>query len=527
MLLAIVALFIGTILFNFLFQLAQLDLFRIYWQDVRRHGDGAPTPPLPDTLPSVTIQLPMYNESAVAERILDHAARIRYPRDRLQIQVLNDSTDGCTQIIERKIEELRRADPSLVIDYRHRLDRAGFKAGNLNAALPHVTGDLVAILDADFVPQPDFLEKTVPYFTDPQIGTVQTRWGHLNASDSVLTRTQEFYLDGHHSVEQRGRSAGNLYLFYNGSAGVWRTSVLRAVGGWRTDSVIEDIDMSFSAQVLGFRIRFLENYVTRGELPNSIIGFRLQMFRWFKGNMQSGIKFLSTVWRQKVSVHKKIHASLQLLTPFIPVSSLVNVLSAAILPLVLHLAPQYEPLMALSVVGLFWFPLMFLVYGSARLRFDKKPLWWTGLLMIPRALAFLALMVGLSCQCSVAIFEALFGTRNQWIVTPKGFSAATPGAPRKRTKMSIPWYFWLDLPIICYLAFGLSVAITYRAYVLILMESVFLGGYLWLFCGALWEAYGPLGPSRTSPQPASPSGPVLEPEPLPVSGPAHQVTAAG
>ena len=519
--LVFVLVFVATIVFGFTFQLMQLDLLRIYWNDVRRHGNGPPAPPLPETLPTVTIQLPMYNESAVAERILDAVVRIVYPRDRLQIQVLDDSTDHCSRILDRKLAEIRRDHPDLAIEYRHRTDRTGFKAGNLNSGLPEARGELIAMFDADFVPSPDFLIRTIPYFADPAVCTVQSRWGHLNADDSLATRAQEMFLDGHHTVEQRGRSAGNLFLIFNGSAGVWRAGVLRELGGWCTQTTTEDLIMSCAAQLRGYRIQFVEDCVTPGELPNSIIGLRLQMFRWFKGGAQASMRFLGPVLRQKTSLYRRLHAAMLLLAPFTVFSTLLNLLLCGALPLILHVSPEARGLMPLTWIGAAWFPLMLVVNGTARIRLDDGPLLKRALSVVPRTLTLLAMTAGLSCQCSVAVWEALLGCRNQWVVTPKGFSMGAAGVPsQKRSKIKFPWYFWLDALVMGYLVASTAVAVIFSAYQLVAILSVWLAGYVWFFGGALVEAYWPASSTRGTGNVASPleTAPTLAP-------PAHLSTA--
>ena len=485
-----VVLFLGTIVLSAIFQLMQIDLLRLYWRDISRRGSApAPPPPL-DVLPSVTIQLPMYNESAVAERILDKVAQIEYPRDRLQIQVLDDSTDHCTQILERKLAEMRANDPSLRIDYRHRLDRTGFKAGNLNEALPSVTGEFLALFDADFVPQPDFLIRLIPHFADEKIAVVQSRWGHLNAGDSYITRVQETFLDEIHSVEQRGRSASNLFLTFNGSAGIWRTQILRDLGGWNSVTTTEDIYISVAAQLRGFRIHFVEDYVTRGELPDSIVGLRLQMYRWFKGGAQSCLHYLGPVLAQPGSLHRRLHAALFLLAPFTIVTALVNVLLCGVLGPLLHWYPDAAALMPLAIIGAGWAPVLYCLYATARVRFDEGPLWRKLLMAIPRTLSVLGMTAGLSCQCTVAVIDAILGGQNQWTVTPKGFSTDAAGA-RPRSRARFPWYFWLDGLVLTYLIGALVAAIAFSAWFFALILSVWIGGYTWLFGGALIEVYGP------------------------------------
>jgi cellulose synthase/poly-beta-1,6-N-acetylglucosamine synthase-like glycosyltransferase len=492
--LVFVVVFLGTILYGCAFQLMQLDLVRTYWLDVIRSGKGKPALPLPDSLPSVTIQLPMYNESAVAERVLDAVLQIEYPRDRLQVQVLDDSTDLCTQILVRKLAEIRAADPTIRIDYRHRTDRTGFKAGNLNEGMPEATGELVAIFDADFIPGHDFLLRTVPCFSDPAVAAVQSRWGHLNAGDSNLTRVQELFLNGHHTVEQRGRCEGGLFLVFNGSAGIWRTDLVRSLGGWCTETTTEDLVMSFRAQLAGYRIQFLEDYVTPGELPDSILGFRVQMFRWLKGGAQGCIRFLPQVWRTRMPLRRRLHATSLLMSSFTMPVTLLNILMSGMLPLVLRDSTAAQAVMPLALLGIGWFPLLLLVYGSAAMRFGRLPLWQRAIVVIVRTLSLLMMTAGLACQSTVAVVEAFLGRKNQWVVTPKGFSTSASSGTSARTRVRFPWYFWLDALVLTYLICSMGVAIAFSAWHMIVILSVWLAGSMWFFGGALIEAYWP-GPS--------------------------------
>jgi cellulose synthase/poly-beta-1,6-N-acetylglucosamine synthase-like glycosyltransferase len=259
--------------------------------------------PLPDAeLPQVTIQLPLYNEATVATRLLEHVARIDYPRERLEIQVLDDSTDETRSLLRTEVERLR--DLGLDVVYLHRVDRVGYKAGALDAGLKVAKGDLIAIFDADFLPQPDFLRRIVPLFVaDAKVGMVQARWGHLNRDHSLLTRTQALMLDGHHLVENRARSAAGWLFNFSGTGGMWRRQAIDTSGGWQHDTLTEDLDLSYRAQLAGWRFLYRENVVSPAELPEDVSAFRAQQFRWAKGTVQTARKLLFTkVLRSKLSV---------------------------------------------------------------------------------------------------------------------------------------------------------------------------------------------------------------------------------
>ena len=236
-------------------------------------------------LPRITVQLPIFNEMYVVERLLASVAALDYPRDLLQVQVLDDSTDETTEIARKRVEGLQAG--GLNIELIHRTDRVGFKAGALSHGLLTCTGEFILILDADFVPAKDMLLKTVHYFTDPKIGMIQTRWGHLNRTYSLLTRVQAMFLDGHLLLEQTARSRSGRFFNFNGTAGLWRRTCIEDAGGWQHDTLTEDLDLSYRAQLKGWRFIFLPNLVTPAELPVDMNGFKSQQHRWTKGSIQT------------------------------------------------------------------------------------------------------------------------------------------------------------------------------------------------------------------------------------------------
>ncbi|MGZ5537290.1 MAG: cellulose synthase family protein, partial [Chthoniobacterales bacterium] len=234
-------------------------------------------------LPKVTMQLPVFNEVYVVERLLKSVSEIDYPRELLQIQVLDDSTDDTRALTARCVAELQGR--GINVELIHRLDRTGFKAGALEAGLATAEGEFVCILDADFVPQPDLLQKTVHFFTDPKVGMIQTRWGHLNRTYSLLTRVQAMFLDGHLLLEQTARSRSGRFFNFNGTAGLWRRTCIEEAGGWQHDTLTEDLDLSYRAQLAGWKFMFLPDVITPAELPVDMNGFKSQQHRWTKGSV--------------------------------------------------------------------------------------------------------------------------------------------------------------------------------------------------------------------------------------------------
>ena len=251
-----------------------------------------------EQLPRVTVQLPIYNEQYVVERLLDAVAALDYPRDRFQIQLLDDSTDETQTIAKAKCKSLQ--SQGFDVAYVHRTSRQGFKAGALQSGLDSATGELIAIFDADFLPQPDMLQKTVHFFVDPKLGMVQTRWGHLNAGYSLLTRIQAVLVDAHLLIEQTARNRSGRFFNYNGTAGIWRRSCIEEAGGWTADTLAEDTDLSYRAQMKGWQFVFLPDVITPAELPVDINAFMTLQLRWAKGLIQTCLKILPAILRRQL-----------------------------------------------------------------------------------------------------------------------------------------------------------------------------------------------------------------------------------
>ena len=304
-------------------------LLRLFY----KHRDRPPQPAGHfDQLPQVTIQLPLYNELHVVDRLLKAVSNIQYPRDRLQIQVLDDSEDDTRDKARRAVERL--ADTGLDIEYLHRSDRHGFKAGALEAGLKRAKGDFILIFDADFVPTPDMLLKAIHHFTDEGIGMVQMRWGHLNRDYSLLTHLQSIFLDGHFMIEHTARSRSGRFFNFNGTAGIWRRQAIEAAGGWQHDTLTEDLDLSYRAQLAGWKFVYLPDIAVPAEIPVEINGFKSQQHRWTKGAVQTAKKILPRIWRSDQPAKVKVEATFHLTANI----SYILMLAMALLTLpVLHL----------------------------------------------------------------------------------------------------------------------------------------------------------------------------------------------
>ncbi|MBK9735611.1 MAG: glycosyltransferase [Saprospiraceae bacterium] len=248
----------------------------------------------------VTIQLPVYNEKYVIERLIDNIIKLDYPKDRMEIHILDDSTDETKTIVQKKVSYYKKSGYN--IDYFNRHERTGFKAGALKDGMKMAKGEFIAIFDADFLPRPNFLRLTLPSFDDPKIGVVQTRWEHINQSYSLLTELQAFQLNVHFTVEQKGRYQAGYMLQFNGTAGIWRSSCIIDAGGWEADTLTEDLDLSYRAQMKGWHIKYLEHVTAPAELPAEINGLKSQQFRWMKGGAETAKKMLPRVWDSKISL---------------------------------------------------------------------------------------------------------------------------------------------------------------------------------------------------------------------------------
>ncbi len=302
---ALIYFLVSAILFTF-----GLNFLYLTWRAWREGRQVQPTPPPLAEWPHVTVQLPIYNEMYVAQRIIAAAVNLDYPADRLQIQVTDDSSDETREIVRREVA--RWQAQGVNISHVHRTDRSGYKAGALQAAMPEATGEFIAIFDADFVPPPDFLRRTLPHFQDEKAAFVQARWGHLNRDYSWLTYLQSLAIDGHFMVEQFARSRAGFWFNFNGTAGVWRRAAMEDAGGWTADTLTEDLDLSYRAYLRGWHGRYLRDLVVPGEIPPSFSGFRKQQHRWARGSLECARKLAPQVWRAPIPFRQKFQATLHL-----------------------------------------------------------------------------------------------------------------------------------------------------------------------------------------------------------------------
>ena len=372
--------------------------------------------PVPDAtfeqLPPVTVQLPIYNEMYVADRLIDAVCQLDYPRDLLEIQVLDDSTDETTTIAERAVR--RHALRGVKISYIHRTDRRGYKAGALEAGLKVASGEYVAIFDADFLPSPEFLRRTIHFFTNPQIAMVQARWGHINENYSLLTKIQAILLDGHFVLEHGGRNRAGLFFNFNGTAGIWRRTAIADAGGWQHDTLTEDLDLSYRAQLRGWRFVFLHDLVSPAEVPVEMNAFKSQQHRWAKGSIQTCRKVLPAVLRSKLPLGVKAEAFFHLTANFNYL--LMCVLSVLMAPaMVIRYNMGWYEMLLIDV------PLFFAATASVANFYmvcqrELHKDWATRLKYLP---FLMSIGIGLTVNNTRAVIEALFRKETEFARTPK------------------------------------------------------------------------------------------------------------
>ena len=429
-------------------------------------------------LPFVTIQLPIFNEQFVIQRLIDTCCRLDYPRDRFEIQVLDDSTDETTEVARGIVERYAAGHNGLApqpIQYLHRTNRHGYKAGALDAGLNSARGEFVAIFDADFVPPRDWVMKVIHHFAEPGIGMVQTRWTHLNRNYSFLTRVEAILLDGHFVLEHGGRSRAGVFFNFNGTAGMWRTRVIGEAGGWQHDTLTEDTDLSYRAQLIGWKFKYLQDVECPAELPIEMTAFKTQQARWAKGLIQTAKKILPRVLRSDANWHEKLEAFYHLTANIS--YPLMIVLSVLLLPAMIIRSYQGWVQMLLIDFPLFMASTMSVstfYMTSQRELYPSK--WYRQILYVPFLLSLGG--IGLTITNTKAVLEALFGIKSAFARTPK-FAVKKKGeksqAQKYRKRLGI--IPWIELTIGTYFACTIWYAVTSENYFTIPFLLLFVFGY--------------------------------------------------
>ena len=476
----IIILYALSILFVLLHSLFDAHLIYHY---LRHSGTVKNIPYNNSFIPFVTIQLPVYNELHVVERLLDAVSAIEYPADKMEIQVLDDSTDETSEIIVRKISLLQQRNIS--IHHIQRQHRDGFKAGALKHALDMAKGEFLAIFDADFIPAKDFLRQTIPFFDDPSMGMVQTKWEHLNKNTSLLATLQAMALDGHFSIEQQGRNAAGYFINFNGTAGVWRKKAILDAGNWQADTLTEDFDLSYRAQMKGWRFKYLEKYTTPAELPPLLSALKAQQFRWTKGGVETARKNIQSFLSSPLSLPVKLHGVFHLIYSFGFISIFTYALLTVPLLFVKENFPQYNFVFAISrLIGISFFIYMlhyFIAYfknapGNRMQRLLKFIIYFP---------LFVSLFIGLSLSNTVAIVQGYLGIKSGFVRTPK-FNTNLGGIKAIKSGYAEIKFSWLNIMeglLIVYYLFGLIEAFAFKNYgsiPLLLMAFIGFSMIFWL-----------------------------------------------
>ncbi len=448
-----------------------------------KHRGNAPKKATPFAeLPMLTIQLPMFNEMYVAERLLDGIAELDYPKDKLEIQVLDDSTDETVAIAKNKVAELVERGFDAV--YIHRTDRTGFKAGALEEGLKVAKGDFLMVFDADFVPKTDVVMKLIHHFTDPEVAMVQARWGHLNRDYSTLTRAQSMMLDGHFVIEHIARNRSGRFFNFNGTAGAWRKAAIVDAGGWQHDTVTEDMDLSFRAQLRGWKFVYVPDAIAPAELPCEMNSFKTQQFRWAKGSAQTTRKLLGTVMRADIPWKVKLELFFHLTDNFAYV--FLVVLAALQLPNMLLRRHMDNPELLLLDIPLFMATcgsiIVFYLVTHRALYGDL----WSAVRRLP---LMMALAIGLSINNARAVLEGLFGNDVEFVRTPKHGVDGEEGAWKKkkyRSRWSI--HSLVEMGFGIYFVITIGLAMFTGSWISIPFLALFMVGYLYVGTLSIYQA---------------------------------------
>lgn len=482
MAIALISIYLLALSVIFIYSLGQLNLLLNY-RLAQKKTDKAQQFDFSKSheIPWVTLQLPLFNEIYVVERLLEAVAKLDYPKNKLEIQVLDDSTDESLEITTQIVAGLKQQ--GFIIQQLKRTNRKGFKAGALREGLAVAKGEFIAIFDADFIPQANFLKQTVPYFKDSKIGAVQTRWGHTNRNFSVLTKSQAFALDAHFTIEQVGRNSKGHFINFNGTAGVWRKTCIQDAGNWQSDTLTEDLDLSYRSQLKGWHFKYLEEVETPAELPMVISAARSQQFRWNKGGAENFRKLKGRLlFNKNVAFKTKIHGLLHLLnsTMFLSVF-VVAVLSIPMLYLKFYL-PQFALVFKLSSLFALSTLIFFVYYWHA-----YRKIHGVGFAYFMRYtrdfFTFFTIAMGLSLHNSIAVLEGHLGKKSAFVRTPK-FNLSQLGNQWRKNKYrqtTLTPVNWLEGLLTLYFIFGIYSAFRLTDYGLLPFHLMLALGFGFVF----------------------------------------------
>ena len=422
--------------------------------------------------PKVTIQLPIFNEIHVVQRLLDAVCKINYPQDKLEIQILDDSTDETFEEVSRIVREKNTLGFDLV--HLHRTNRQGYKAGALKEGLSIAKGEYIAIFDADFVPQSDFLEKTLPHFNQAEIGMVQTRWEHLNEEYSLITRAQAFALDAHFVLEQSVRNKAGFFMAFNGTGGIWKKECIIDAGNWQADTLTEDLDLSYRAQLKGWKFVFLKDVTSPAELPSEINSLKAQQYRWTKGYIENAKKLLPIVWKSDLTLKKKflctLHLSSNFVFPFILLAGILNV------PLVyIKQAGNHSNYFAFMSIFIITFIGSFLFYLYSQKDIYAND-WKKRIYLFP---LFLSGNMGLALNNAKAVVAGIFNRKSEFVRTPK-FSLINKNDKwqnKKYSKSKVSYTAFFELALSLYSLFGIIMSLYFIEISAVPFQLLFFVGF--------------------------------------------------
>ena len=490
---ALLIIYISSLTFILMYSGVQVHLAFLYLRfqkRMKKEHEHLPAVAAGSIWPSVTVQLPVYNELYVVERLIDAVAAFEYPQGRMEIQVLDDSTDETTGIVAQKVAEWQQRGVDIV--HLHRSNRQGFKAGALKEGLESAKGEFIAIFDADFLPHPNFLLTTIPHFQDAGIGVVQTRWEHINREYSMLTKLQAFALDAHFSVEQQGRNSAGYFINFNGTAGVWRRTAIDEAGGWQSDTLTEDLDLSYRAQLKGWRFKFLENLDSPAELPANMSAVKSQQFRWTKGAAETARKNLGKVLSAKLPLGTKLHATFHLLNSLLFVCIATNALLSVPLVFFHEIDPGIREVMKYaSVFSGSMLALILFFWVSRRNRVGGRG--WLGFFKFLATFPiFLCVTMGLSMHNAIATVEGYIGRKTPFIRTPK-FNLTdgkeTWQSRKQYLSRRISGVTILEGLLLLYFGFGVALEFHYQSFGMLPFHIMLIIGYSTILFFSLRHAF--------------------------------------
>lgn len=455
----------------------------IYYHKKYRDNNPVPKPQI-DENSVITIQLPLYNEMYVAERLINAVCEIEYPKDKLEIQVLDDSTDETVSVVANSVE--KKQNEGFDIKHIRRGTREGFKAGALKEGLKIAKGEFIAIFDADFIPHKDFLKKTLSFFNDDKIGMVQTRWEHLNSDYSIITKAQALALDGHFVIEQSVRNKSGFFINFNGTGGVWRKSCIEDAGNWHADTLTEDLDLSYRAQLNGWKFVYLKDFTSPAELPSEINALKSQQFRWTKGAIETAKKILPLVWKSEIPLRVKLQSTFHLTNnfvfPFILLAAILNVPLVFVKNSGSH--GLYFTMMSVFVLA-FISSFVFYLYAQKDVHLD----WRKRIVLFP---LFMAGSMGLAVNNSRAVFEGLLNRKSEFVRTPKYKLETNKDSwmGKKYIEKKLGFSVYVEALLAVYCLIGILASLYFMEFGALPFQILFFLGFAFMSITSIRHTYG-------------------------------------